>query len=157
MAAPMQTFLFTYGSQMAGKNIGLIVSSASSGISGVEADARRLIPGGNFLEPSLWIRSSQTSNCHSMISDWLDDINYDELQAGVEALGGDSGVSVVCANGLLQVNGEFDALRLYDVAGHLLFDTAERSVSTKGLAPGIYVAVVEADGRTETVKIRIDN
>lgn len=157
MAAPMQTFLFTYGSQMAGKNIGLIVSSASSGISGVEADARRLIPGGNFLEPSLWIRSSQTSNCHSMISDWLDDINYDELQAGVEALGGDSGVSVVCANGLLQVNGEFDALRLYDVAGHLLFDTAERSFSTKGLASGIYVAVVEAAGRLETVKIRIDN
>lgn len=39
MAAPMQTFLFKYGAQMAGKNIGLIVSSASSGISGVEADA----------------------------------------------------------------------------------------------------------------------
>lgn len=92
-----------------------------------------------------------------MISDWLGDINYNDLQAGVEAVGVDSGVSVVCANGLLQVNGEFDALCLYDVAGRLLFDTAERSVSTKGLAPGIYVAVVEADGRTETVKIRIDN
>lgn len=157
MAAPMQTFLFTYGSQMAGKNIGLIVSSASSGISGVEADARRLIPDGNFLEPSLWIRSSQTSNCHSMLSDWLDDINYDELQAGVEAVGVDGGVLVVCAKGVLQINGEFDALRLYDVAGHLLFDTAERSVSTMGFAPGIYVAVVEAAGGTETVKIRIDN
>lgn len=43
MAAPMQTFLFEYGREMAGKNIGLIVSSASSGISGVEADAKRLI------------------------------------------------------------------------------------------------------------------
>ena len=40
MAAPMQTFLFNNGAQMAGKRIGLIVSSASSGISGVEADAR---------------------------------------------------------------------------------------------------------------------
>lgn len=75
MAAPLQTFLFQYGSQMESKNIGLIVSSASSGINGVESDAKRLIPGGNFLTPSLWIRSSQTSNCHSMIADWLNEIN----------------------------------------------------------------------------------
>ena len=72
MAAPLQTFLFHHGSEMAGKNIGLIVSSASSGISGVEADARRLIPEGNFLTPSLWIRSSQTSNCHAMTAEWLE-------------------------------------------------------------------------------------
>ena len=39
MAAPLQTYLFHNGNAMAGKNIGLIVSSASSGISGVEADA----------------------------------------------------------------------------------------------------------------------
>lgn len=75
MAAPMQTFLFHHGDEMAGKNIGLIVSSASSGISGVEADARRLISDGNFLSPSLWIRSSQTSDCHSMTAEWLDEIN----------------------------------------------------------------------------------
>lgn len=75
MAAPLQTFLFTYGAQMAGKRIGLIVSSASSGISGVEADTKRLIPDGNFLAPSLWIRSSQTSNCHTMLVDWLAEIN----------------------------------------------------------------------------------
>ena len=75
MAAPLQTFLFQYGSQMEGKSIGLIVSSSSSGINGVESDARRLIPGGDFLEPSLWIRSGQTSNCHSTIADWLSQIN----------------------------------------------------------------------------------
>lgn len=78
MAAPLQTFLFSHGAEMAGKNIGLIVSSASSGISGVEADAKRLIPDGNFLTPSLWIRSSQTSNCHSMVAEWLEDIGYNE-------------------------------------------------------------------------------
>ena len=76
MAAPLQTFLFNHGADMAGKNIGLIVSSASSGISGVEADAKRLIPEGNFLTPSLWIRSSQTSNCHSMVAEWLENIGY---------------------------------------------------------------------------------
>ena len=76
MAATLQTFLFHYGRDMAGKNIGLVVSSASSGISGVESDAKRLIPDGNFLSPSLWIRSSQTSNCHSMITEWLESIGY---------------------------------------------------------------------------------
>lgn len=68
MAAPLQTFLFQHGSEMAGKKIGLIVSSASSGISGVESDAHRLIPGGDFFSQSLWIRSSQTSNASSMIA-----------------------------------------------------------------------------------------
>lgn len=77
MAAPLQTFLFTYGSKMANKRIGLIVSSASSGINGVEADAKRLIPEGNFMSPSLWIRSSQTANCHSMLSNWLEEFDYD--------------------------------------------------------------------------------
>ncbi len=75
MAAPLQTFLFHHGNEMAGKKIGLIVSSASSGISGVEADAKRLIPGGNFLTPSLWIRSSQTADCHSIIAEWLKNVN----------------------------------------------------------------------------------
>lgn len=74
MAAPLQTFLFNHGSELADKNIGLIVSSASSGISGVEADAKRLIPDGNFLTPSLWIRSSQTSNCHALTAEWLENI-----------------------------------------------------------------------------------
>lgn len=71
----MYANLFNHGADMAGKNIGLIVSRASSGISGVEADAKRLIPDGKFLTPSLWIRSSQTSNCHSMLAEWLEDID----------------------------------------------------------------------------------
>lgn len=79
MAAPMQTFLFNNGSKMADKNIDLIVSSASSGISGVESDAKRLIPEGNFLSPSLRIRSSQTSNAGTLIEKWLQEINYSSL------------------------------------------------------------------------------
>ncbi|MCM1041037.1 MAG: flavodoxin [Bacteroides sp.] len=76
MAAPMQTFLFQYGNQLAGRKIGLIVSSASSSISGVESDAHRLIPEGDFMTPSLWIRSSQTSNCHSLLESWLVQIGF---------------------------------------------------------------------------------
>ena len=79
MAAPLQTFLFHHGKNMAGKKIGLIVSSASSGISGVEADAKRLIPDGDFLSPSLWIRSSQTSNAAVLVSGWLKNIGYEDL------------------------------------------------------------------------------
>lgn len=79
MAAPMQTFLFNNSTKMADKNIGLIVSSASSGISGVEADAKRLIPNGRFLSPSLWIRSSQTSSASSLLSAWLNEIDYNNL------------------------------------------------------------------------------
>lgn len=81
MAAPLQTYLFQNSKTLAGKKIGLIVSSASSGINGVEADAKRLIPDGDFLSPSLWIRSSQTSNAKSLISDWLKTIKYSELSA----------------------------------------------------------------------------
>lgn len=88
MAAPMQTFLFNNSSKMAGKNIGLIVSSASSGISGVESDAKRLIPDGKFLTPSLWIRSSQTTNAATLISDWLKAIGYESL-AGIESVESD--------------------------------------------------------------------
>lgn len=74
MAAPMQAFLFSNSSHLSGKNIGLIVSSSSSGISAVEGDAKRLIPDGKFFASSLWIRSSQTSSCHSMIEKWLQEI-----------------------------------------------------------------------------------
>lgn len=84
MAAPMQTFLFNNGAQMAGKKIGLIVSSASSGISSVEADAKRLIPNGEFFSQSLWIRSSQVSNSRSLISSWLTQINYSVVSGIME-------------------------------------------------------------------------
>lgn len=76
MAAPMQTFLFNNGDALAGKHIGLIVSSASSGISGVEADARRLIPEGDFFEPTLWVRSAQTSDAQLLVGEWLKETGY---------------------------------------------------------------------------------
>lgn len=83
MASPLQTYLFQNGAAMAGKKIGLIVSSASSGISGVEGDAKRLIPGGIFFTPSLWIRSAQTSGAGTLISEWLKTIRYSEF-SGIE-------------------------------------------------------------------------
>ena len=78
MASNMQTFLFKYGKEMEGKNIGLIVSSHSSGISGVEADAKRLIPNGKFYAKSLWINASKHSQRKALLEQWLKDINYND-------------------------------------------------------------------------------
>ena len=76
MAAIMQTYLYNYGGQMAGKNIGLIVSSASSGISGVVADCKRLVPDGNYFSENLWINHPNHSRRATLIQDWLTAINY---------------------------------------------------------------------------------
>ena len=76
MASNMQTLLFKYGDEMAGKNIGLIVSSHTSGISGVEADAKRLVPNGKFYAKSLWINASKHSQRKALLEQWLKDVNY---------------------------------------------------------------------------------
>jgi Flavodoxins len=79
MAANMQTYLFNYGSQLAGKNIGLIVSSASSGISGVVDDCKRLVPDGKYFSENLWINHSNHSNRATLIQNWLSAINYNTV------------------------------------------------------------------------------
>lgn len=120
MAAPLQTFLFQYGKDMAGKNIGLIVSSASSGISGVESDAKRLIPDGNFLSPSLWIRSSQTSNAKPLLQNWLQAIDYSKLTSGIENISPN----------------QYSRFTVYSLSGVRLLANAE---STANLPNGPYI------------------
>ena len=72
MAAIMQTYLFQNGSKMKGKNIGLVVSSSSSGISGVDSDAKRLLPDGKFHDSSLWINSTNHPKRASLVKEWLE-------------------------------------------------------------------------------------
>ena len=155
MAAPFQTFLFNYGPQMKGKNICVIVSSASSGISGVVADAKRLIPEGNFLEPNLWIRSSQTSNATDLISSWLNDIHYNDLTSAVTSITANNDLEIFLANGMICVNGESSTLALYNLSGNKVIETTEKRVSTDALTPGIYIAQVTNAGRSVTCKINI--
>ena len=71
MAAPMQTFLFNYCTLMAGKQVSLIVSSASSGISQVVNDAKRLVPDAVWTGEALWINNGNRSNTASLLSEWL--------------------------------------------------------------------------------------
>ena len=80
MAAIMQTYLFNYGAQMAGKHVGLIVSSHSSGISQVVADARRLVPDATWTGDALWINNSNRSQTASLLTDWLAAQNFQTTQ-----------------------------------------------------------------------------
>ena len=80
MAAIMQTYLFNYSSQMAGKHVALIVSSHSSGISGVVTDAKRLVPDCIWMGDALWINASNHGNRASLIRDWLPTLNFAEKQ-----------------------------------------------------------------------------
>ena len=76
-----QTFLFQNGSKMKAKIIGLVVSSASSGISGVESDAKRLIPEGNFYGTSLWINSSNHGKRATLVKEWLEKNNIKDIDS----------------------------------------------------------------------------
>ena len=114
MAANMQTYLFNYGWQMAGKNIGLIVSSASSGISGVAADCKRLVPDGKYFSQDLWINHSNHSNRATLILDWLTAIDYNSV----------TGISETKTT-------ETVPARIYDLAGRLLIAEPSRGIYIK--------------------------
>ena len=76
MAAIMQTYLFNNSAQLAGKTVAMIVSSHSSGISGVVADAQRLLPNVTWAGDALWINNANHSNRSSLIQNWLPTQNF---------------------------------------------------------------------------------
>ena len=78
MAAITQAYLFQNASKMAGKHVGMIVSSHSSGISGVVSDAERLLPHITWMGDALWINASNHSNRAPLIEDWLKTLNFDK-------------------------------------------------------------------------------
>ena len=78
MAAIMQTYLFQSASQMAGKHVGMIVSSHSSSISGVVSDAKRLLPNVTWMGDALWINASNHSNRATLIENWLKTMTFAE-------------------------------------------------------------------------------
>ena len=114
MAANMQTYLFNYGPQMAGKNVGLIVSSASSGISGVVTDCKRLVPEGKYFSENLWINHSNHSNRTTLIQDWLTAINYNTV----------TGISETKTTATAPT-------RIYDLGGRLLVEEPSKGVFIK--------------------------
>ena len=114
MAAIMQTYLFHHGGEMAGKNIGLIVSSASSSISGVVADCKRLVPDGKYFSENLWINHSNHSKRSTLIQNWLTAINYHTV------------------TGINETKTAATApTRIYDLAGRLLVAEPSKGVYMK--------------------------
>ena len=84
MAAIMQSYLFTEGSKLKDKKVGLIVSSASSGISSVVADAKRLVPDAKWAGEALWINNSNRSKSDELVKEWWDGLNKSEDTMPVE-------------------------------------------------------------------------
>lgn len=155
MAAPMQTFLFQYGKQMAGKKIGLIVSSASSGINSVVEDAKRLIPNGDLLTPNLWIRSSQVSNCHSLTAGWLNDIDYKNITSGIAfATQTAADAKVEFTSTGVSVSGAFDTLTIFNANGQKVLETSYASTPCS-FRPGCYVAQLKKSGKVSTMKVMV--
>lgn len=152
MAAPLQTFLFQHGKEMAGKKIGLIVSSASSGISSVVADAKRLIPNGDSLMPNLWIRSSQVSNCHSLTANWLNEIDYKSIASSIAQTVGTTENHVRLTSTGVSVSGAFDALTIFDAAGQKVLETSNASTSYP-FPSGCYVAQLKVGHKVSTIKL----
>ena len=76
MAAPMQTFLFQEGNKLTNKNIMLIVSSASSGISSVIDDAKRLVNKKNLTGEALWINNSNRSEMSTLLTQWIENQKF---------------------------------------------------------------------------------
>ena len=96
MAAPMQTFLFEHGREMAGKHVALIVSSQSSGISSVVADARRLVPDAVWAGDALWINRSNRSRTASLLAEWLKEQTFapDQMAENIVILVGNTAFPV---------------------------------------------------------------
>ena len=154
MAAPMQTFLFQNGRKMTSKKVGLIVSSASSGISSVVADAKRLIPDGIFTE-NLWIRSSQVSNCHSMIYSWISSTGIGTT-TGVSTVKGEKQASVSVIGNRLSVSGDFKSVDIYDAAGRKLVTSSQKVMDIKELtACNVYVAIARGNERAVSYKFTV--
>ena len=84
MAAIMQTYLFRVGPTLAGKHVALIVSSASSGIDGVVADAERLAPNAVWMGEPLWINNSNRSKAGTLLAEWLPTLNFKQKAEKME-------------------------------------------------------------------------
>lgn len=76
MAAPMQTFLFKNGEKLSGRHVALIVSSASSGITSVVADAKRLAPHATWMGEPLWINNNNRSRTATLITQWIATLDF---------------------------------------------------------------------------------
>ena len=75
MSAIMQSYLFRGSTKFSGKTVAMIVSSHSSGISGVVGDANRLLPDVTWAGDALHISNANRQSRGSLMDDWLKALN----------------------------------------------------------------------------------
>lgn len=86
MATPMQTFLHTHASKLAGKRIALFATSGSSGISSSVSEARNLCPDATIIEETLLLTSSTLSQMATRVPAWLEEIGASREEPEVASL-----------------------------------------------------------------------
>ena len=74
MATPMQIFLYSHASKLAGKQIALFATSGSSGISASVSKARSLCPDATIIDRTLLLTSSGLSQMATRVPSWLEEI-----------------------------------------------------------------------------------
>lgn len=74
MATPMQTFLYTHASRLAGKRIALFATSGSSDISASVSEARSFCPDATIIDRTLLLTSSSLSQMATRVPSWLEEI-----------------------------------------------------------------------------------
>ena len=77
MANPMLTFLHNHADKLAGKQVALAVTSWSSGISGVVADAHNYLPESTFVGNPLHINYNNRPNMSVMASEWVNNLEVE--------------------------------------------------------------------------------
>ncbi len=86
MATPMQTFLHSHASKLAGKRIALFATSGSSGISTSVNEARNLCPDATLIERTLLLTSSNLSQMATRVSSWLVEIGANREEQEIASL-----------------------------------------------------------------------
>ena len=81
MATPMQTFLHSHASKLAGKRIALFATSGSSGISTSVNEARSLCPDATIIDRTLLLTSSGLSQMATRVPSWLEEIGANREEA----------------------------------------------------------------------------
>lgn len=86
MATPIQTFLHSHASKLAGKRIALFATSGSSGSSGISTsvnEARSLCPDATIIDRTLLLTSSGLSQMATRVPSWLEEIgaNREETES----------------------------------------------------------------------------
>lgn len=86
MATPMQTFLHSHASKLAGKLIALFATSGSSGISTSVNEAHNLCPNATIIEKTLLLTSSTLSQMATRVPAWLEEIGASREEPEVASL-----------------------------------------------------------------------